>query len=79
MWRGNFARCGGRDCEVGRILERACVDVSEGVARGGKAVKSAIPRDASQNVHLFDDAETKKNMRHGGIAMPQVDARGGGS
>jgi 3-dehydroquinate synthase len=29
----------------------------------GKAVKAAIPRDASQNVHLFDDAETKKSMR----------------
>src|SRR6202163_2979464 len=29
----------------------------------GKTVKRAIPRDASQNVHLFDDAETKKNMR----------------
>jgi 3-dehydroquinate synthase len=29
----------------------------------GKAVKPAVPREASQNVHLFDDAETKKNMR----------------
>jgi 3-dehydroquinate synthase len=29
----------------------------------GKAVKRAIPRDAWKNVHLFDDAETKKNMR----------------
>src|ERR1700680_373131 len=29
----------------------------------GKAVKAAIPRDALKNVHLFDDAETKKNMR----------------
>ena len=29
----------------------------------GKAVKPVIPRDASQHVHLFDDAETKKNMR----------------
>src|ERR1700719_135760 len=29
----------------------------------GKAVKPAIPRDALKNVHLFDDAETKKNMR----------------
>jgi 3-dehydroquinate synthase len=31
----------------------------------GKTVKAAIPRDASQsqNVHLFDDAETKKSMR----------------
>jgi 3-dehydroquinate synthase len=29
----------------------------------GKAVKAVIPRDAPQNVHLFDDAETKKNMR----------------
>jgi 3-dehydroquinate synthase len=29
----------------------------------GKAVKPVIPRDASQNVHLFDDGETKKNMR----------------
>jgi 3-dehydroquinate synthase len=29
----------------------------------GKAVKRAIPRDAYQNVHLFDDSETKKNMR----------------
>jgi 3-dehydroquinate synthase len=29
----------------------------------GKAVKSAIPRDAWKNVHLFDDAEAKKNMR----------------
>jgi 3-dehydroquinate synthase len=28
-----------------------------------KAVKRAIPRDAFRNVHLFDDAETKKNMR----------------
>jgi len=29
----------------------------------GKAVKPAIPRDACKNVHLFDDAETKKSMR----------------
>jgi 3-dehydroquinate synthase len=29
----------------------------------GKTVKGAIPHDAPQNVHLFDDAETKKNMR----------------
>jgi 3-dehydroquinate synthase len=29
----------------------------------GKTVKAAIPRDASQNVHLFDDAETKKSVR----------------
>ncbi len=29
----------------------------------GRTVKAAIPRDAFQNVHLFDDAETKKNMR----------------
>ncbi|MDQ1408067.1 MAG: 3-dehydroquinate synthase [Acidobacteriaceae bacterium] len=29
----------------------------------GKAVKAAIPRDALKNLHLFDDAETKKNMR----------------
>jgi 3-dehydroquinate synthase len=28
----------------------------------GKAVKRAIPRNAWKNVHLFDDAETKKNM-----------------
>jgi 3-dehydroquinate synthase len=29
----------------------------------GKAVKAAIPRDALKNVHLFDDAETKKSMQ----------------
>src|ERR1700738_2017868 len=29
----------------------------------GKAVKPAISREASKNVHLFDDAEAKKNMR----------------
>jgi 3-dehydroquinate synthase len=29
----------------------------------GKAVKPAIPHDAWKNVHLFDDAETKKNTR----------------
>ena len=29
----------------------------------GKAVKRAIPRNALKNIHLFDDAETKKNMR----------------
>src|ERR1700722_11107239 len=29
----------------------------------GKALKGAIPGDALKNVHLFDDAETKKNMR----------------
>jgi 3-dehydroquinate synthase len=29
----------------------------------GKTVKAAIPRDAHRNVHLFDDAETKKNLR----------------
>src|ERR1700681_619622 len=29
----------------------------------GKTVKAAIPRCSTQNVHLFDDAETKKNMR----------------
>ena len=28
----------------------------------GKAVKAAAPRDAWRNVHLFDDAETKKNV-----------------
>ena len=28
----------------------------------GKAVKPAIPRESEKNVHLFDDAETKKNM-----------------
>jgi 3-dehydroquinate synthase len=28
----------------------------------GKTVKAAIPRDVSKNVHLFDDAETKKNL-----------------
>jgi 3-dehydroquinate synthase len=29
----------------------------------GKAVKPVITGDTSQNVHLFDDAETQKNMR----------------
>src|ERR1700676_1260360 len=29
----------------------------------GKEVKAVIARDAWKNVHLFDDAETKKNMR----------------
>ena len=29
----------------------------------GKTVKAAISRDAWKNVHLFDDAETKKNLR----------------
>jgi 3-dehydroquinate synthase len=29
----------------------------------GKTVKAVIPRDALENVHLFDDAETKKNIR----------------
>ena len=29
----------------------------------GKAVKPILSRDARKNVHLFDDAETKKNMR----------------
>jgi 3-dehydroquinate synthase len=29
----------------------------------GKAVKPTVPRDGWKNVHLFDDAETKKNMR----------------
>ena len=29
----------------------------------GKAMKAAIPRHVWENVHLFDDAETKKNMR----------------
>jgi 3-dehydroquinate synthase len=29
----------------------------------GKALKAAIPRDAWKNVHLFDDAESKKSMR----------------
>jgi 3-dehydroquinate synthase len=29
----------------------------------GKAVKQALPRDAWKNVHVFDDAETKKSMR----------------
>ncbi len=29
----------------------------------GKTVNAAISRDASPQVHLFDDAETKKNMR----------------
>jgi 3-dehydroquinate synthase len=28
-----------------------------------KTVKAVIPRDALKNVHLFDDAETKKNIR----------------
>jgi 3-dehydroquinate synthase len=29
----------------------------------GKTVKAAIPHDGHRNVQLFDDAETKKNMR----------------
>jgi 3-dehydroquinate synthase len=29
----------------------------------GKAVKQALPSDAWKNVHVFDDAETKKSMR----------------
>src|SRR6266853_4192742 len=29
----------------------------------GKAVKPTVPRDGWKNVHLFDDAETKKDMR----------------
>jgi 3-dehydroquinate synthase len=52
--------------EIARLGEFSSVHVltSPKVWRAvGKAVKAVIPRDASQNVHLFDDAETKKNMR----------------
>jgi len=52
--------------EIGKLDEFSSVHVltSPKVWRAvGKAVKPAISRDASRNVHLFDDAETKKNMR----------------
>jgi 3-dehydroquinate synthase len=52
--------------EIAKLGEFSSVQVltSPKVWRAaGKTVKAAIPRDASQNIHLFDDAETKKNMR----------------
>jgi 3-dehydroquinate synthase len=51
--------------EIAKLGEFSSVQVltSPKVWRAvGKAVKRAIPRDAWKNVHLFDDAETKKNM-----------------
>jgi 3-dehydroquinate synthase len=63
--------CGGgilRDAadEIAKLGKFSSVHVltSPNVWRAtGKAVKQALPRDAFRNVHLFDDAETKKNMR----------------
>src|SRR3984957_6495891 len=52
--------------EIAKLAEFLSVHVltSPKVWRaGGKTVKAAIPRDAWKNVHLFDDAETKKNLR----------------
>jgi 3-dehydroquinate synthase len=52
--------------EIAKLGEFSSVQVltSPKVWRAvGKAVKRAIPRDAWKNVHLFDDAETKKNTR----------------
>jgi 3-dehydroquinate synthase len=54
------------DSEIAKLGEFSSVHVltSPKVWRAaGKAVKAAILRHASRNVHLFDDAETKKNMR----------------
>jgi 3-dehydroquinate synthase len=52
--------------EIGKLGEFSSVHLltSPKVWRAvGKAVKWVIPRDDWKNVHLFDDAETKKNMR----------------
>ena len=52
--------------EIAKLAEFSSVHVltSPKVWRAvGKTVKAAIPRDAWKNVHLFDDAETKKNLR----------------
>src|ERR1700704_6514745 len=52
--------------EIEKLGEFSSVHVltsPKGWRAAGKAVKPVIPRDASQDVHLFDDAETKKNMR----------------
>src|ERR1700719_2769522 len=52
--------------EIAKLAEFSSVHVltSPKVWRaGGKTVEGAIPRDAWKNVHLFDDAETKKNLR----------------
>src|SRR6202790_2681388 len=54
------------DGEIAKLGEFSSVHVltSPTVWRAaGKAVKAAGPGHASRNVHLFDDAETKKNMR----------------
>jgi 3-dehydroquinate synthase len=51
--------------EIAKLGEFSSVQVltSPKVWRAvGKAVKRVIPRDARKNVHLFDDAETKKNV-----------------
>ena len=52
--------------EIAKLAEFSSVHVltSPKVWRAvGKTVKAAIPPDAWKNVHLFDDAETKKNLR----------------
>jgi len=52
--------------EIGKLGEFSSVHVlaSPKVWRAvGKAVKPILSRDAWKNMHLFDDAETKKNMR----------------
>src|SRR3984957_16634624 len=52
--------------EIAKLAEFSSVHVltSPKVWRAvGKTVKAAIPRDAWKNVYLFDDAETKKNLR----------------
>ena len=52
--------------EIAKLAEFSSVHVltSPKVWRAvGKTVKAVIPRDGLKNVHLFDDAETKKNIR----------------
>jgi 3-dehydroquinate synthase len=52
--------------EIAKLAEFSSVHVltSPKVWRAvGKVVKPILSRDAWKNVHLFDDAETKKNMR----------------
>lgn len=52
--------------EIARLGEFSSVQVlsSPKVWRAtGKSVKAILPREALRNVHLFDDAETKKSLR----------------
>jgi 3-dehydroquinate synthase len=52
--------------EIAKLGEFSSVQVltsSQVWRAAGKTVRAGIPGNASQNLHVFDDAETRKNMR----------------